>query len=289
LNWIYPRGVYRRGIKVIDDFVLPFVHRALSLPDDELEKLSKSEKSFTFLHALACFTRDPKVIRDQVVSVLLAGRDTTAATLSWTFYELSRYPKVYAKLRKEILQTVGPTQAPTYEHLKNMTYLKHTLNEVLRLYPAVPYNIRFALADSILPTGGGPNGDLPLSILKGDAVIYSPLAMQRRKDLYPPPSENFAGPAIFSPDRWDSWQPKPWHYIPFNGGPRICIGQNFALAEMSYTIVRILQQYERLEYVGRWEQQFHKAEIVGTPGRSVKVAFYPPTNEKDSENVEQVA
>ncbi|KAL1968158.1 hypothetical protein VTN77DRAFT_2289 [Rasamsonia byssochlamydoides] len=285
LHWFLPRGAYYRGIKTIDDFVVPFVHQALALSPEELEKRSRSEKSFTFLHSLANFTRDPKVIRDQVVAVLLAGRDTTAATLSWTFYELSHYPDVVAKLRQEILDTVGPTRAPTYDDLKNMPYLKHTINETLRLYPAVPFNIRFALADTTLPTGGGPNGDLPLPVLKGDAVIYSTLAMQRRRDLYPPVSAAFADPALFSPERWETWQPKPWQYIPFNGGPRICIGQNFALAEIAYTIVRILQRYERVEYVGEWEEQFLKAEIVGTPGRGVNVRMYLAGDEKSEQLV----
>ncbi|KAI9371186.1 cytochrome P450 [Aspergillus egyptiacus] len=271
---LYPRKGYYEGLKVINDFVWPFVHETLNLPVQELEK--RSEKSFTFLHALANYTRNPKTIRDQVVSVLLAGRDTTAATLSWAFYELSHYPEVYAKLRAEILDKVGPTRTPTYEDLKNMPYLRHTINETLRLYPAVPYNIRFALCDTTLPSGGGPNGDLPFTVLKGDAVTYSTYAMQRRADLYPPASETFADPSAFSPDRWERWSPRPWHYIPFNGGPRICIGQNFALAEMGYTIVRIVQRYERIEYVGDWEKQFHKSEIVGTPGMGVKVRLYEP-------------
>lgn len=270
----YPRGAYKRGIKNIDNFVLPFVHRALSLPAEELEKLSKSEKSFTFLHALARFTRDPKVIRDQVLSVLLAGRDTTAATLSWAFYELSHYPEIYARLRAEVLEAVGPTAAPTYEKLKNMPYLRHTIDETLRLYPAVPYNVRFALSDTTLPGGGPPNGDTPITVLRGDAVIYSTYAMQRRADLYPAVSEKFADPAVFSPERWEHWTPKAWQYVPFNGGPRICIGQNFALAEIGYTLIRICQRYERIEYAGRWEEQFHKAEIVGSPGQGVRVRFY---------------
>ncbi|RJE23140.1 Cytochrome p450 [Aspergillus sclerotialis] len=277
---LYPRGTYNRGIKIIDGFVLPFVHSALALPVEELEK-RKSEKSFTFLHALASYTRDPQVIRDQVVSVLLAGRDTTAATLSWAFYELSNYPEIYAKLRTEILNRVGPIRCPTYEDLKNMPYLCYTINETLRLYPAVPYNIRTALADTTLPTGGGPNGDLPITVLKGDVVLYSTLAMQRRADLYPPTSETFADPGVFSPERWEQWTPKAWHYVPFNGGPRICIGQNFALAEIGFTIVRILQRYQRLEYVGKWEEQFHKAEIVGTPGKGVHVRLFLPEKQKE--------
>lgn len=264
----------------MNDFVYPFVHQTLSLAPEEVEKRGKSDKGFTFLHALARYTRDPVMIRDQIVSVLLAGRDTTAATLSWTFYEMSHYPEIWAKLRKEVLDTVGPTRAPTYENLKNMKYLKNTINEGLRLYPAVPYNLRFALADTTLPTGGGPNGDLPISVVKGDSIVYSAYAMQRREDLYPPPSESFAHPHIFSPERWEVWQPKPWHYIPFNGGPRICIGQNFALAEMQFVLTRLVQRFERIEYVGNWEEQFHKAEIVGAPGQGVKIAFYPARDQK---------
>jgi cytochrome P450 len=125
----------------MEDFIVPFIDKALSLPDDELQKLSKSDKDFTFLHALASYTRDPTVIRDQIVAVLLAGRDTTAATLSWCLHELSHYPTIYAKLRNEVLSVVGTEKMPTYDDLKNMKYLTHTLNETLRLYPAVPVRI----------------------------------------------------------------------------------------------------------------------------------------------------
>jgi cytochrome P450 len=210
---------------------VPFIEQTLALSQDELEKLSKSDKAFTFLHNIALFTRDPKVIRDQIVAVLLAGRDTTAATLSWTMYELSRYPAVYSRLRNEILNTVGPKRSPTYEDLKAMAYLSHTLNETLRLYPAVPFNVRAALTDTVLP---GPPGQPNIVLLEGDAVVYSTLAMQRRRDLYPPESPTFADPAIFSPERWESWTPRPWQYVPFNGGPRICVGQNFAMTEMAF-------------------------------------------------------
>lgn len=112
-----------------------------------------------------------------------------------------------------------------------MTYLTHTFNEALRLYPAVPYNLRAALEDTTLP---GQPGQPDIAVLKDDIVIYSTLSMQRRRDLYPPTSERFADPAVFSPDRWDHWTPKAWHYVPFNGGPRICVGQNFAMTEMAY-------------------------------------------------------
>ncbi|KAH8907051.1 cytochrome P450 [Coniochaeta sp. PMI_546] len=270
MNALIPKWRYNRGIKVLEQFMAPYIKHTLSLSPDELEKLSKNDKHFTFLHNIARSTRDPKVIRDQIMAVLIAGRDTTAATLSWTIYELSNYPEVVGKLRNEILATVGPSRMPTYEDLKNMPYLTHTLNETLRLYPAVPYNIRAALEDTTLP---GLPGQPDIGVRKNDVVVYSSLAMQRRKDLYPPPSEKFADSAIFSPERWDYWTPRPWTYVPFNGGPRICVGQNFAMTEMAF-LVRILQKYERIEYRGDWHAQYHKAEIVGAPGHGVPVAFY---------------
>jgi cytochrome P450 len=275
---LIPRRKYHRGIKVLERFIVPFIDKALALDPAELEKITKSEKSFTFLHALAAYTRDPKVIRDQIIAVLLAGRDTTAATLSWTFHELAHHPGVYAKLRQEILSVVGEHRTPTYEDLKNMKYLSHTLNETLRLYPAVPFNVRFALSDTSLPSVNPEHPDITL--VKGDAVFYATMAMQRRPDLYPPTTSEFSDPSEFSPDRWDHWQPRPWQYVPFNGGPRICVGQNFALTEMAYVIVRLLQKYESLEHRDDWRAQFHKVEIVGTPGRGVKVAMFERRGEK---------
>jgi len=244
-NAFVPRRTFWAGLRVIDGFVKPFIEKTLSLDVGELTE--KNNRSF--LQALAATgTRDRKVIRDQVVAVLLAGRDTTAGALSFTFQELSRHPEIVERLRREIVEKVGLTGSPTYEDLKGMPYLQHTMNETLRLYPSVPFDVsisetlenwlillqvRLALHDTTLPTGGGPDGMQPIGILKDTPIAYSTLLMQRRPDLYPPPSADFAPIEMFSPERWEKWQPKSWNYIPFNGGPRICIGQQFALTEMS--------------------------------------------------------
>lgn len=146
---------------------------------------------------------------------------------------------------------------------------QNTMNETLRLYPVVPFNLRLALKDTTLPRGGGPDGLSPIGILKDTPIGYSTLVMQRRADLTP-------DVLAFSPERWQTWQPKPWNYIPFNGGPRICIGQQFALTEMGYTIVRMLQRYKGLvNGMGKVDggDPCLKAEIVLQPGQGVRVSF----------------
>jgi len=82
-------------------------------------------------------------------------QDTTAGTLGWTLFELAKRPDCVQRLRDEILDTVGPHAAPTYADLKGMKYLQHVMDETLRLYPAVPFNIRVSLKDTFLPVGGG--------------------------------------------------------------------------------------------------------------------------------------
>jgi cytochrome P450 len=272
LKHFIPKKEYWKNLKIMNEFVNPFIDEALALSPDELDKKSKTDEGYTFLHAIAAYTRDRKVLRDQLVAVLLAGRDTTAATLSWCFWELAHSPETVIKLRKEILDKIGSSKRPTYLHLKEMKYLQNVLSEVLRLYPVVPFNVRLALCDTTLPTGGGEDGTEPIAVLKDTPVGYSPLTMQRRADIFGPTVNDFV------PERWETWTPKPWTYIPFNGGPRICIGQQFALTEMAYSIVRILQRFERIEPQipgGRVGGNALKADIILSPAKGVKVALWP--------------
>ncbi|QKX61431.1 uncharacterized protein TRUGW13939_08579 [Talaromyces rugulosus] len=254
------KKTFRVSLNLMNGFIYNYVRRALSLSPQEAQQKSQS------------------VLRDQIVGVLLAGRDTTAATLSWALYELSRQPEAVALLRSEILQTVG-SDAPTYDQLKNMPYLKALLNETLRIYPAVPYNVRVALEDTTLPYGGGSDGSEPIAILKNTKIAYSTLILHRRRDLYPATSEKFADPTIFSPDRWQHWHPNPHDYIPFNAGPRICVGQQFALTEMPYVLCRLFQRFEKVE---SHMQQIDggdptlKADIILSPGDGVWVSLNTP-------------
>lgn len=113
------------------------------------------------------------------------------------------------------MERVGSDRHPTYDDLKNMPYLQHTINETLRMYPSVSVNMRMALHDTTLPRGGGPDGLSPVGICKDTMIGYSTIYMQRDPSLFPSPSADFPALTIFCPERWDHWTPKSWHYIPF--------------------------------------------------------------------------
>ncbi|EXJ95308.1 hypothetical protein A1O1_00428 [Capronia coronata CBS 617.96] len=276
LKHLFSTRSYNEALKTMEQFIEPFITEALSMSPEELE--SKLSRSDTFLHALARHTRDRKVVRDQLVALLLAGRDTTASTLSWLFLELAKNPRVVDKLREEILEVLGQDgRPPTYQEVKDMKYLTYTINETLRLYPVVPFNVRSALTDTTLPHGAGPDGMGLVGCPRGTVVGYSTLVMQRRKDLYPPISDSFPyDPHDWVPDRWATWTPKSWQFIPFNGGPRICIGQQFAMVEIAYTVVRILQEFDQIIDYGN--QRILHTEIILTPAEGVKVGFVKRDN-----------
>ena len=174
------------------------------------------------LHDLISQTSDKIVIRSELLNLLFAGRETTAGFLSNIWFELSKRPSVWDTLRKEVDALEGAL--PTYEQLKNMKYLRAVLNESLRLYPIVPINVRFPLEDTVLPVGGGEDGKAPLFVPRGQLVSWNMYAMHRRKDIFGEDAEEY------KPERWlDQGDTKGlrlgWEYLPFHGGPRICLGR----------------------------------------------------------------
>ena len=105
---------------------------------------------------------------------------------------------------------------------------------VLRLYPSVPINMRQATKSTVLPVGGGPTRSSPILVRKGEAVSYSVYAMHRRKDLYGDDADHFR------PERWEPSSGRSpdlrtigWGYLPFNGGPRVCLGRKCSLCFLS--------------------------------------------------------
>ncbi|KAK6389101.1 hypothetical protein LTR65_007026 [Meristemomyces frigidus] len=249
MSYLFPANKeWDHDRKFVHAFVDHYVEKGLAKRTKLLAEKSSSEKPgrYIFIDELVRQTTDRIRIRSELLNILLAGRDTTASLLTNAWFTISKRPDIWAKLQAEVAGLDG--ELPSFEQLKDMKYLKAVLNESLRLYPVVPTNSREAECDTTLPLGGGPDGSAPLFIEKGGLVAWSVYAMHRRKDYYGEDADDFR------PERWldDPATGKKglrpgWEYLPFNGGPRICLGQQYALTEASYTTVRLCQAFGEIE------------------------------------------
>ncbi|KAK4063479.1 uncharacterized protein Triagg1_9356 [Trichoderma aggressivum f. europaeum] len=229
LGWLAllkPDRKFDEYVKITQQFVDRHVSQALAQ--------EKMERPYIFMNEIIKSGASHREVRDQVFSLILGGRDTSASTMSSLFWVLARRPDVLKKLREEIAELDG--RKPTWEELKNLKYLNMVLKETLRLYAPVASNMRTAERDTVLPKGGGPDGQSPLFVPKGTDCRFSTYSLHRRKDYWGDDADEFR------PERWETHRPG-WEYIPFSGGPRICIGQQFALTQMLYLITRVLQTF----------------------------------------------
>lgn len=265
LYWLYGNKDLKRCITTLHGFVDSAIDSA-----DQARNQGSSQLRYDLLESLRVRCADRAEVREQVLGLLAAGRDTTASLISWVFYCLVRHPRVYKKLRGIVLETLGSYSNTTggtitFEKLKGCAYLQHVMNETLRLHSVVPFNSRCSRRDTTLPTGGGPDGTMPIFIPKGTEVNYSAHVLHRRKDLWGEDADEFV------PERWEKKRPgTSWQYVPFNGGPRICIGQQFALTEAGYVLVRVLQRYDEIEGLDiDVERDWHNFTIVCSPGSPV--------------------
>jgi cytochrome P450 len=168
-------------------------------------------------------------LRDQVMTLFLAGHETTANSLSWTWYLLAQHPEVEAKLTKELQDVLGG-RPPTVADLPRLRYTDYVVCESMRLYPPVFAFGREALQACTL---GG------YEIPAGATVIMSQWIMHRHPRYFDNPEE-------FHPDRWANGllqRISKYVYFPFGGGPRICIGNTFAMMEASLVLATLAQHY----------------------------------------------
>ncbi|THC94053.1 hypothetical protein EYZ11_006462 [Aspergillus tanneri] len=245
LRGLYRNKLFSQACRFCHSYVDQYVKRALDRRQrGTLDAEKENNVSYVFLDELAKETDDPLVLRNELMNILLAGRDTTASLLSNLFVILSKRPDLWKRLQEEVQGLQG--KRPTYDTLRGLSFLRHLLNESLRLHPVIPGNGRESLRDTILPVGGGPDGKSPIFIPRGARVAYTVYAMHRREDIFGPDAEEF------NPDRWHTIRPG-WGYLPFNGGPRICAGQQYALTVAEYTIVRLVQTFTEIEDCGGQE------------------------------------
>jgi cytochrome P450 len=169
-------------------------------------------------------------LRDEVLTLLLAGHETTAVSLSWIWLLLSQHPEAEQKLWAELHSVLGG-RSPTMRDLANLPYTERVVKEAMRLYPPVWALVRTALHDCEI---GG------YRIPAKSPVIMSQWVMHRDPRYYDQPDR-------FLPDRWldDRYNIAPrFSYFPFGGGPRICIGASFAQTEAALVLATIAQRYQ---------------------------------------------
>ncbi|KAG9122258.1 Cytochrome P450 52A3, partial [Ceratobasidium sp. 392] len=214
----------KRPKRVVDAYITPIVQSSLNAKHSSgLQESDDDNVTKTLLDYLVSRTDDSALIRDTLLAFLLAGRDTSASLLTFLTYALAMYPGVYQRLSAEINEITAENEAPSIEDIKSMRYLRATINETLRLFPPVPFNIRRSTGvPSILPSilSHVPGG---LYMYPRCSITFSPLHIHRRKDLWGDDAEDFR------PERWLTENStkvhvtNPFAFIPFNGGPRMTL------------------------------------------------------------------
>jgi cytochrome P450 len=173
-------------------------------------------------------------LRDEVLTMLTAGHETTANGLAWTFYLLSKHPDVLRRVQRE-LDEVLDGDAPSVMKLRELSYTEQVIQEAMRLYPPVWAVARRAEHDDVL------SGHL---VKRGTYVVMSPYVIQRHPQFWDNP-EGF-DPDRFSPERLEQARAegRPKHaYLPFSTGPRKCIGDHFAKMESLIILATLLRKF----------------------------------------------
>jgi cytochrome P450 len=181
-------------------------------------------------------------LRDEAMTILLAGHETTASALTWTWYLLARHPEVEAVLHEE-LDRVLAGRLPTAEDLPRLAYAEMVVSESMRLFPPAWLLGRRALVDYELDGYRIPRGAI---------VIVSPYVTHRDPRIYP-------NPLAFDPGRWtpEERRRRPrYAYFPFGGGPRVCIGEGFARTEAVLVLATLAQRW-RLRPAAGYEPRLH--------------------------------
>ncbi len=222
-----PHPGYKRARQQIDDYWYKIIAERRQHP---------KENATDMLSVLINSGLSDEVIRDQLMTMLVAGHDTTTAMLAWGFYLLGQHPEAVARLQAEIDAAIGD-QPPNAENTQHLPYLNCFIQESMRLYPPLHFGSRIAARD--LEFDG-------YTIEKGRRILYSIFLTHRHPGLWERPDD-------FMPERFlpENKGDRPHYaYVPFGGGARICIGMAFAQVEMRLILVRILQQYDVLKRFG---------------------------------------
>lgn len=180
MYWMYDGFAFRQACKdlyrMVDAYVTEVRADAALRKGEQIDADMNEKIPSNVLEEMEAQGASQRDMVEQVMHLLVAGMDTSAAALGWVMAMLAARPETYAKLRKEVLAVFGHEEATrtanhfTLETLKACSYLQWCLNETFRLFPAGPINVREAVRDTVLPVGGGPDGKGPVAVAKGARV-----------------------------------------------------------------------------------------------------------------------
>jgi cytochrome P450 len=219
---------FRRAVGRLDEVIYRLINERRRSGKDTGDLLSM------LLHAQdeECNKMSDKQLRDEVLTLLLAGHETNALALSWSWYLLSEHPQVESKLLEE-LQEVLSDRTPTVEDLPRLRYTEMVIKESLRLYPPAWGISREAIKRCEI---GG-------YLIPAGTQLFIPLWVLHRDPRF------FEDAEVFNPDRWEDGLAKrvpKYAYLPFGAGPRLCIGSSFAMTEATLLLATIAKKF-RLE------------------------------------------
>ncbi|XP_021275685.1 cytochrome P450 86B1-like [Herrania umbratica] len=237
----------KRSIKGVDEFAEEVIRtrkKELALQSEDKNKRSDLLTVFMGLKDEQGKPFSDKFLRDICVNFILAGRDTSSVALSWFFWLLEKNPMVEEKILAEISRIINEREEMKNEELKSrlvfrpeeikkMDYLQAALSEALRLYPSVPVDHKEVVEDDVFPDG--------TVLKKGTKVIYAIYAMGRMEAIWGKDCREY------KPERWlrdgRYMSESAYKFSAFNGGPRLCLGKDFAYYQMKFAAASIIYRY----------------------------------------------
>lgn len=246
------------ALKLINDTLDNLIDICKRMVDEEELQFGEgymNEQDPSILHFLLASGDDvsSKQLRDDLMTLLIAGHETSAAVLTWTFYLLSKEPSVVSKLQDEVDSVLGD-RFPTIEDMKKLKYATRVINESLRLYPQPPVLIRRSIEDDVLGQ---------YHIKRGEDIFISVWNLHRSPSLW----ENADK---FIPERWPLDGPNPnetnqnFSYLPFGGGPRKCVGDMFASYETVVALAMLVRRFDFQMAVGAPEVNMTTGATIHT-------------------------
>jgi cytochrome P450 len=242
-----PRLGYRRALRELDEYLYDVIRQRRASPDDRDDLLTK----------LMASDLTDDLIRDQMLTMLIAGHDTSTAQLAWTLYLLGCHPESMARAKDEVDRVLGP-QPPDEDSLSKLYYLEQVINESLRLFPPIHVGNRLAKQAQNVQSYEVP---------EKTRVMYSIYLSHRD-------AAHWQDPKRFLPERFNRSNPQKrpsLTYLPFGGGPRNCIGAAFAQVEAKVVLARILQSFD-LKMVTRDVRPYMGATLEPRPGVIMRVS-----------------